>query len=354
MTEAPAPTPPAPESSSEPTRPRQFARLVIQIGGFLFGLALLGWCVSLAFKPENRQQLDHLREASPLQLLGLLGLSFATLAVNGLIFWVTLRPTRRLPVLDVLSTNAIATFLGYLPFKLGLVVRIAIHNRRDRLPLLTIGAWFAAIAITLSIAIWPSALAGLWRKKLDGPWLITTAAAVITLTAAAILMSRLFAGPAGLERLHRLLHRVPIAGPALRTRAFTQLHSGFDMLGHTGSTTAAVGLRLFDLVIISARFALASAVIGSPIPWESAFLVAATYFIIGLLSPFGVLGTREAGATGVAALLMPGGDSAGHTFAVVALLVSAAEAIAYVAAAGLALAWLRPDRLFRARTTPTS
>lgn len=341
------PDSPEPDGPAQPSGPRRVARIALQCGGFIAGLALLGWCVSLAFKPENRHQLEHLREASPAQLLGLLGLSLATLLVNGLIFWVTIRPARRLRAPDVLATNAIATFLGYLPFKLGLVVRIAIHNRRDRLPLLTIGAWFAAMAITLSIAIWPPALAGLWRKTLDGPWLLTTAAAVISLTAAAILMARHFAGPPGLARLHRVFGRLPIAGPAMHTRAFTQLHSGFDMLGHPRSTTAAVGLRLLDLVIISARFALASAIIGAPIPWDSAFLVAATFFIIGLLSPFGVLGTREAGVTGIAALLLPGGDSAGQNFAIVALLVSATEAIAYLAAAGVGLAWLRPDRLFR-------
>lgn len=339
-------------ADTSPTPPRRLARAMIQCAGFLAGLALLGWCVSIAFKPENRQQLEHLRQATPPQLLGLLGLSFATLLINGLIFWVSLRPARRLPPIDVLATNSIATFLGYLPFKLGLVVRIAIHNRRDRIPLLTIGAWFAAMAITLSIAIWPPALAGLWRKALDGPWLLVTATSVAVLTASAILMARQFAGPVGLARLHRLFDRVPMAGPALRTRAFTQVHSGFDMLARPSSTLSAVGLRLVDLVIISARFALASAVLGAAIPWDTAFLLAATFFIIGLLSPFGVLGTREAGATGVAALLLPDGAHAGQQFAVVALLVSATEAIAYLASAGLGLAWLRPDRLFRATGTP--
>lgn len=343
----PAPAPPGPTAQRAARRPRTLARAIVQSIGFLTGLGLLGWCVSLAFKPENRQQLEHLREASPLQLLGLLGLSFATLLINGLIFWVSIRPARRLRAADVVATNAIATFLGYLPFKLGLVARIAIHNRRDRVPLLTIGAWFAAMAVTLAIAIGPPALAGLWRRQLDGPWLITTAVAVLTLTVTAVLLARLFAGRVGLERLYRLFGRMPLAGPLVHSRRFTQLHAGFDMLADARCTGAAVALRLLDLVVISSRFALASVVIGSPIPWESAFLVASSYFIIGVISPFGVLGTREAGTTGIAVLLLPGGESAGQAFAVVALLVSATEAIAYLAAAGLGLAWLRPDRLFR-------
>lgn len=348
MTDAP---PPAPADAPALSANRRLARAAVQCIGFLAGLGLLGWCISLAFKPDNRQQLEHLREASAAQLLGLLGLSLATLTLNGLIFWVSVRPVRRLRAADVIATNAIATFLGYLPFKLGLVARIAIHNRRDRVPLLTIGAWFATMALTLSIAIWPPALAGLWRKQLDGPWLLTTASAVITLTLAAILLARTFHGPAGLNRLGAIFGRLPIAGPLVRSHPFRQIHAGFDMLASPRCTPAAVGLRLLDLVVISARFALASAVLGQPIPWDSAFLVAATFFIIGILSPFGVLGTREAGTTGMAALLLPGGDEAARSFAVVALLVSATEAIAFLAAAGIGLAWLRPDRLFKAPPT---
>lgn len=343
--EAPAPPPPGPPSAA-----RRPLRVVIQVVGFLAGVGLLGWCVSVAFKPENREQLERLREASPVQLLGLLGLSIATLIINGFIFWVTIRPARRLKAPDVLATNAVSTFLGYLPFKLGLVVRVAIHNRRDKVPLLTVGAWFAAVAVTLFATLIPAAIAGLWRKKLDGPWLIATLAGLALAYAAVVIGARLFAGERGLARLQSSLGRLPLAGKLLRTNAFRQLHGGFDMLANAKFTAAAMGLRLADLVVMSSRFSLASVVLGSPIPWEQSFLVASTYFFIGLLSPFGVLGTREAGTTGVVALLLPGGEEAARAFTVVALLVSATEAIAFLAAAGVGLAWLRPDRLLRARS----
>lgn len=320
----------------------------MQLVGFVAGLAMLGWCVSVAFKPENREQLERLREASPAQLLGLLGLSILTLIINGLIFWVTLLPARRLRAADLIATNSLSTFLGYLPFKLGLVVRVAIHNRRDKVPLLTVGAWFAAVAVTLFAALIPPALAGLWRKKLDVPWAVVAIVGLLAAYAAVVLGSRLFAGERGLGRIHALFGRVPVASRLIRTNAFTQLHGGFDMLANPGCTGAAMGLRLLDLVVLSSRFALASRVIGSPISWEQSFLVASTFFFIGLLSPFGVLGTREAGTTGIVALVLPGGEEAGRAFAVAALLVSATEAIAYLAAAGIGLAWLRPDRMLRA------
>ncbi len=79
--------------------------------------------------------------------------------------------------------------------------------------------------------------------------------------------------------------------------------------------------------------------------WEQSFLVASTFFFISSPEARSAFwATREAGTTGIVALVLPGGEEAGRAFAVVALLVSATEAIAYLAAAGVGLARLRPDR----------
>jgi hypothetical protein len=59
-------------------------------------------------------------EAAPGPVALLFGCSLATLALNGLIFWVVLLPEKRLRVSDTLATvNAFATMLAYLPFKLS-------------------------------------------------------------------------------------------------------------------------------------------------------------------------------------------------------------------------------------------
>src|SRR5690606_21428503 len=112
--------------------------------GFLVGLALLGWCVSIALSPENREQLDRLADAGWRPIALLVVLSGLSLALNGAIFWLVLLPARRLRAADVIATNALATFLAYLPFKISLIVRALIHQRRDRVPLVLLGAWMSA------------------------------------------------------------------------------------------------------------------------------------------------------------------------------------------------------------------
>nr|HRJ50554.1 hypothetical protein [Phycisphaerales bacterium] len=55
--------------------PRGWRGVAIQVVGLAVGLALLGWCVSVALRPENRDQLGRLREAPPWMIAGVVGLS---------------------------------------------------------------------------------------------------------------------------------------------------------------------------------------------------------------------------------------------------------------------------------------
>ncbi len=55
-------------------------------GRLIAGLTMLELVRLGGLQPEIREQLERLREASAAQLLGLLGLSLATLVINGLIF----------------------------------------------------------------------------------------------------------------------------------------------------------------------------------------------------------------------------------------------------------------------------
>jgi hypothetical protein len=331
-------------------RARQ-VRLLIQVLGFAISLGLLGVCVWLALKEENRAGFQHLREASAWQVGLLLLLSFLTLNINGLAFWVALRPVRRLAVLDVLATNAVSTFLAYLPFKLSAIARIVIHNRRDRVPLLSIGAWFAAVAVLLLAALGPAALATLWRQKIDALWIIATLGGQVLLGSVIVMLAGAFRGPAGQARLAALAGslRLRLARRVLGSRAWSNLHAGFDMLASPRAVASAVVLRLADMAVHGSRFALAAAIFGVALPLDQAVLISLTYFMIGVVSPFGVLGAREMGATGMAAALFAGagGEHAVGMFAAISLLVSASEVIVNLFSAAAGLAWLRLDRLLR-------
>ncbi len=321
---------------------------MLQLAGFAAGIGLLVWCGLEAFKPENRAQLSRLGEAGVGELSLLFALSVATLVLNGVIFWVVLLPERRIGFSAMLATNAVATMLSYLPFKLSVVLRVAIHNRRDGVPLLTIAAWFGAMAVLVLTTLGPLGLVSLWRGRVDLVWWISGGAGVLVATGSAIGVAGWFAGVRGLGRLHRLADATRIGPLArfLRGEAFARLHGVFAMLAHAGAAWGATLLRVADLASQTARFVVAASILGVPLSWEQAVLVSTTYFLIGMLSPFGMLGTREAGSVGLAgALGLGGGD---ESLVVVILAVSASESLVNLVGAGLGVAFLRPDRMLRA------
>ena len=327
---------------------RRVLRLALQLAGFGAGLGLLAWAVSIALREENRHQLERLADASIQHIAWLLGLSALSLVLNGLAFWAMLEPARRLRVLDVQATNAVATFLAYLPFKLGALTRVLIHNRRDGVPLLTIGAWFLALTAAMAIAIAPLLAASLVRHEIDAVWLAIAGAGVVLCTIATNAMARYFGFEKGMARLHRILDPITPGRlrPALRSARFRELHEGFAMLACPKALTMGVALRLADLLVQGARFAVAADVLGVDLSFADAVLLALSYFAIGVVSPSGMLGVREMGTTAIAAIAAM---AASERFVGVALLVTAAESIATLAGAGVGLAWLRPDRLLRAR-----
>lgn len=342
-----------PRPPETPTaRGHRRTRAIVQAIGFAGGIALLAWCVTLALSPDNRAQLSKLTQASALQIVGLLGLSAAAIALNGLIFWIILRPARRLPAADVIATNALATFLAYLPFKLSVAARFVIHSRRDGVPVLTIGAWLAACAAALVATLGPILGVSLWRRGVDGWWWAGSIAGVALGTTALLLTARAFAGETGLARLHRLADPLRIAplDRALRSHRFEHLHAGFAMLSSPWGVYGAAALRLADVACLTARFLIAAAVLGLDLPWPDAVLMGATYFFVGVLSPFGMLGTREAGTLGLAAAVGVASARAGvggeaSPLPVVILFVSGTESIINIAGAGFAVAWLRAGRL---------
>ena len=339
---------------------RRVLRLTLQALGFAIGLLLLGWCVKTALSPDNREQLAKLGEATPGQVALLLGLSAGTLTINGLLFWITLRPVKRVPAVDHVAINALCTFLAFLPFKLGALTRVAINNRRDGVPILTIGAWYGGMFAVMLATYLPAMGASMWRGGVDGLWWLACLGGAAVLLGAGVAVATPFAGERGLERLHRLVDRsrLPLVGRLARSDHFTRLHTAADMMAAPGHVFAAGVLRLLDLGIMSGRFVVAGSIVGVAFGWEEAVLAASAYYIIGMVSPFGMLGAREAGtawwvgALGMAATSGQSAEEVARSLTVLTLFITGTESVVLLAGAAAGTAWLRPDRLLRARSEP--
>ncbi len=315
----------------------------VQIIGFAIGIFLLGWAVRMALRPENREQLSKLSDATPGELMLLLVLAALSVGFNGIIFWVVLNPIHRIRATDVIATNAIATFLAYLPFKLSVVSRFVIHNRRDKVPVLTIGAWIIAEAILMGAALTPLVLASIWLKEVNLLWWIVSLTGVGVGTAIGSALARQLAGDVGLTRLSKIGIGEKLSG----SDAFSRIHSGFEMLGHPRATLIANAFRLIDIITFALRFYVAARVLELPISMQDALLLGATYFIIGAASPAGMLGTREAGTIGIAELVGISSNALSETesgqvpIAATVLFVTAVEAIVNLGCAGFGIAWLK-------------
>lgn len=321
--------------------PRVTVRTAVQLLAFLAGIGLLVWCVKIALNPRNQEQMARLREATAGEVALILGLSAASLLVNGATFWVMLRPVKRIGPLGVLATNALATFLNYLPFKVGVLTRVLVHRERDGVPVVTTGAWFASMAAVLAAALMPPCAATLWLRRVDWAWAGVTLAGVVALSATTVAVSRVFAGERGAGRLRAVLARLPLGARFASSKFFDQAHAGTAILAHAPTVSAGVGLRLLDLGLQAARFWVIAGALRQELEPGRALMAAVAYFLTGILSPGGMLGSRE----GVTAWLF-GADGA-QSLGAAALLVGAAELITNMSGAALGLAYLRPDRLLK-------
>jgi len=338
---APATNPGGGSGEGGPPAPRVALRAVLQALGFLAGIALLVWCVKVALRPENREQLARFREAGAGEIAAILGLSFASLAVNGVVFWTLIRPVKRIDAGGVLATNALATFLNYLPFKVGVLTRVIVHNRRDGVPVVTIGAWFGAMGVVLLAALIPPCLVTLWLKRVDGAWFLATGAGVLALGGAVVLVAGALGGAAGAARLRRLVAVLPFGERFGRSKFFDQALAGAAILSDAPTVGAGIALRLLDIGLQAARFMVIAGVLHQTLAPGRAIMATMAYFMTGILSPGGMLGTRE----GVTAWLF--GAEGAQSLTAAALLVGAAELFTNLVGAGIGLAYLRPDRLVK-------
>lgn len=309
--------------------PRKWSarRIAMQVIGLLIGLGLLGWAVSLSMSPQNQKSFEAMRQAPLIEVAVLLGLSFASLVLNGLMFWITLRPVRKLRAVDVVLTNSMATFLSILPFKLSLVMRILIHHRRDGVRFKVLVAWVAAMGALGMAVLLPFVGATLWRGGLDLWWWIAALAGVVACNALGVLLGR----------------------AAERWTILKKLSFNSDMIVRNISAVAGHGVfRLIDTAVLAGRFLASAAIADQFMPIDQAILVSTAYFLLSVLAPAGTLGFREGGVAALVALPGISGGLGAEQIALVALVVTAAEMLASGVLAIIAFIIIRPDRLIGA------
>lgn len=331
---------------SDENTPNRALRITVQLSGFVVGVGLLAYCVRLAFNDRNREGIRRLGEADAGTIAALLGVTAAGFIISGVQFWLTLRPVRRLRPADVLATHFTAILLSYLPFKLSFLFRVAVHRQRDGVPLVMIGPWFGAVGLALLIPTLPIVALARWRPQLDwiglGVILITTLAMAWLTSAAA----RAFGGERGIRLAHRAADAQPlgVVRRAVRSDSFRTFDEALGMLRGTGRVAGLMALRLADIAAYAMRFVIVSRMLGTPLSLGDAVLASVVHFFIGVFSPIGSLGAREAGTAGLFDLF---GSIDFDRIAVIAVVVTGAELMVAVVLAACGIAWLRPDRLIR-------
>ncbi|HMN41912.1 MAG TPA: lysylphosphatidylglycerol synthase domain-containing protein [Phycisphaerales bacterium] len=340
----PLPTP------SPPHRTRAVAKAVLQILGFVIGIAILGWCVSTALKPGNREALTRLHEASFGQIAALIGLTIVIIVASGAVFRETLVPIKRLSILPAQATNTIACLLVLAPFKLSVLFRVLVHNRRDGVPLLTIGAWFGAVGVVILCVLLPMMGGAAMRGRADTAWFIIAGGGMLACLLLVLLVARALATPRGWDWAQRLYARFPLParlrpGSIAATVLFEKAHEGVRMLASPRVVFGCAALRLIDFAAQAGRIAIAAAIIGVPLEWDRALLAGLVFFLITAAAPSGALGAREGGTAWLIGVVLAGVDR--DRFLLVVLTVSATEAAVLLIGSAISLAYLRPDRLLR-------
>ena len=295
----------------------------LQILGAGIGVALAAWAVSMALGEQSAASRERIAEASVWAIAGLLSLTWAHIVVNGLLFWIALRPLEGAPKTSPVRfvwINTFPTLLAILPFKLSFVTRIALHHRLDGLSFKQLGAWMGAFAaLTFGVFI-PAGAVGLFA---DGAlwwalFFVAPALGLVGVWVSATVATRV-----------RLLHRLMLGGEKIlldvRALAFTY------------------ALRLVDFAILGGRYLLAASVAGVALEPGEALLLASTFFLIGALAPAGALGVAEIGTAFVGTLVGLGEQE----LALVTLVFSAAHYSGALVMCLPAALVVRPDRVLR-------
>lgn len=337
--------------AAPPAAPRANAlwQRLFQALGFALGLALLGFCLwVVATNKPAQQKLLQLLAAPWWVFAALAALSCLTILLSGLVFRATLRPIKRITVLDAFAINALCTLLGNVPFKLSLVVRTLVHRRRHHVPLPTLISWLAGTALIILASLAPPIAATFALRTVDWRWWTISILGTITLATLMVFTARLLAPPAA---WHALASRLPApAARLMRSAIALRLHAGLATLATPSAVAEALTYRAIDMAAQTFRFALAAWALGVTLSWEQAIIAGAAYFILQGAAPSGALGTREAGAAAtLAALGVPV-----EVGAPLVLAVTAVETACCLLLGIAGAAYLRIDKLMGAGTASST
>lgn len=297
-----------------PRRRITLQRAVLQIVGFLIGVALIVWCVRTAAADADwRRVLD----ADPLDVAGLLAATVASVIINAGAFWTVLRPIRRHLVWRLSLLNGIAGLLNYAPVRIGLVARVAYHIRVDRMGAGVVASWIAVTALFMLLAL---VIVG-----------VATLAVPLGVWTAVLIAGQLV--------LAKLLLNVTLSLPPARavTARFEALA---PMLLNPVAYWGTMSLRLLDIGAFVLRMWLAARILGLSLPKVDVIILALTAQFVSL-SPLGRLGFREAAVAFVASRLESGlaAGAVESVCAQLALVESGGEAVVLVMLGVLAAPW---------------
>ena len=304
-------------------------RIAAQAAGGLVGLALLAWVVALTTRGENAGAWRAVADAPAWAIASVALVTAVGVVINGLMFWVTARPVARLGAVDVIAVNSIGTLLSILPFKLGLLVRLLIHRRHDRLAYRDLIAWMMGAAALGAALMGPVALATLWRGTFDAWWWLAGPGGAVACTLAGVAVSRAASDRGWIRRLGLGAHRV---ARDLRV-----------VLAHGA-------LRSVDVALLGARFWVAGVIAGVDISPGDALLLGSCFVLITVASPVGSLGFAEMGTAGLGALIGLPVDEVG----IVVLVARVAETGVTLAMSAWGWRRLRVGRLLFRRSAPVS
>jgi len=306
------------------TQPLRRRGRVVQIAGFCVGIALLVWCIHAALKPEAAEGWQRLFAASPAALIGLLACSLVSAAVNGAMFWISIRPARKVRLRDMQILNVTASMLNYAPVRLGAMARIVYHVRVDQIPLRVVGAWFILLAGIVLVAAIPAAGLLLFRPNVDALFLLlSVSGAMLGIFAARFALLALL----GVGWIGRVA-----SDSAAIIRSLWAL-------------PAATALRLLDFAAYGTRLWIAIGVLGLTLSPADAALLAVVALVTGLI-PFGRLGFREFCVAIAAQQLAVSSEQIESSMAQLALIDSAAEMLVLLPLGAIGLFWYR-NRVLR-------
>lgn len=239
-------------------------RTVVQLIGFVVGMGLLGWCIKSAVGSGD---LSRLSSASTFQVSMLIGCTLVSVIANGAIFWVIIRPVVNIPFTDIQFVNCVVNLANYLPFRFGMITRIAHHRRVDHVSYFLLAAWYAAVMAMLMLVVVAILGATFVRPAADVWWFVS------------------------LVSIH-MVGMLILCYVVSHHKLTTRLRGAERMLNHPSALIGAVILRLIDLAAYGGRLYFSLSIIGIGISFRD-WLYLTLISIVSSLSPLGSLGFRE-------------------------------------------------------------